>query len=445
MLTYTPHFIPNKIILIGGGGTGSRLMNHLPQLVKSCINKYNPNSWIAELPIFIVDGDKVEEKNLARQNFIAKDVGQYKSTVLANRYSSAYGIPIYSCSEFWGKDNTTIPGPRELFNFTGYTNESDYNFDNSVIILAVDSAKARKKLLSTILKQTNQGSKRIFIIDAGNEDNFGQVRWFTSDILYTSPSDVGDKTQIEELLVGCPNSSINQYPVKYIPIDLRYYRDLGESATELSCANLPQTLAINNMMAALICSTLQNFLYLKPMNYHGVRYGLDGGISTEYNTFRSFLKRAVYSGYEGMIDLLPEIPEYGVFFVRESSNYINFHNVIKDGYKKHIQETIDKYRSIGMEVLENGDIIEIPSPPPEIKIEENLKKEIPDLEKVEGIPIHDIVEEYSVVNRDLDFVVPELEVVRPPRADISIAEIEDVAPPRTPPARLPRRRRTIPA
>jgi hypothetical protein len=64
MLKYVPDFMPASIFLIGAGGTGSRLMPALAQLVRTCLKKYNPNAWLDKLPIFVIDGDSVEEKNL---------------------------------------------------------------------------------------------------------------------------------------------------------------------------------------------------------------------------------------------------------------------------------------------------------------------------------------------------------------------------------------------
>lgn len=62
MFIYKPDFIPGSIILIGAGGTGSRLMPMLAQLVRTCVRKHNPLAWIENLPIYVIDDDKVEER-----------------------------------------------------------------------------------------------------------------------------------------------------------------------------------------------------------------------------------------------------------------------------------------------------------------------------------------------------------------------------------------------
>ncbi len=40
----------------------------------------------------ICDGDVVEEKNLVRQNFTPADLGENKAKVLAERYSTVFGM-----------------------------------------------------------------------------------------------------------------------------------------------------------------------------------------------------------------------------------------------------------------------------------------------------------------------------------------------------------------
>ena len=50
--------------------------------------------------IFLCDGDIVEEKNLVRQNFTPADLGENKAKVLAERYSSVFGMETEYVPEF---------------------------------------------------------------------------------------------------------------------------------------------------------------------------------------------------------------------------------------------------------------------------------------------------------------------------------------------------------
>ena len=283
MFVYTPDFLPSSIVLIGAGGTGSRLMPPLAQLIRTCIRTHNPTAWMERLPLFVVDGDEVEEKNLLRQNFIRKDVGKNKASVVASRYANAFDIPIYSSNQFI-KEGVNLK-------WNGADPSVRLSFANSLVILAVDSAQARRDILDYIVRgPVGIGETgKCFVIDAGNEDAFGQVKFFTLKILAHSSYDRNLSKHLERLPINSPV----EVPVDFIPYDPAYYRDLGSSAAELSCADLPQTLAINNMMAALICSVVQNFLYLKPVKYDGIRFGMDGSLSTEFNTPRRWMRRSV--------------------------------------------------------------------------------------------------------------------------------------------------------
>ena len=58
---------PVKIVMLGAGGTGAHIAPHLYRLL-----------YALERPVkfIICDGDKVEPKNLVRQNFTEADLGQ---------------------------------------------------------------------------------------------------------------------------------------------------------------------------------------------------------------------------------------------------------------------------------------------------------------------------------------------------------------------------------
>ncbi|MBQ9720281.1 MAG: ThiF family adenylyltransferase, partial [Oscillospiraceae bacterium] len=74
---------PVKIVMLGAGGTGGHIAPHLYRLLYSL-----------ERPVrfIICDGDVVEEKNLVRQNFSPADLGENKAKVLAERYSTVFGM-----------------------------------------------------------------------------------------------------------------------------------------------------------------------------------------------------------------------------------------------------------------------------------------------------------------------------------------------------------------
>jgi len=76
---------PPNVVLVGCGGTGGFIARDIARLAK----QHN-------FTLTLIDGDKVEMKNLVRQNFIEEDIGKFKAAVLAERYSQAFGANI-SC------------------------------------------------------------------------------------------------------------------------------------------------------------------------------------------------------------------------------------------------------------------------------------------------------------------------------------------------------------
>ena len=74
---------PVKVIMLGAGGTGAHIAPHLYRLL-----------YALDRPVkfIICDGDKVEPKNLVRQNFTQADLGENKAKVIAERYSDAFGL-----------------------------------------------------------------------------------------------------------------------------------------------------------------------------------------------------------------------------------------------------------------------------------------------------------------------------------------------------------------
>lgn len=74
---------PVKVIMLGAGGTGAHIAPHLYRLL-----------YALDRPVkfIICDGDKVEPKNLIRQNFTQADLGENKAKVIAERYSDAFGL-----------------------------------------------------------------------------------------------------------------------------------------------------------------------------------------------------------------------------------------------------------------------------------------------------------------------------------------------------------------
>jgi hypothetical protein len=72
---------PTSVVLVGAGGVGVQLA---PTLVK-LLRQFPPL-----LELIIIDGDKLEERNLDRQLFRKEQVGQYKAEALTDLLTPSY-------------------------------------------------------------------------------------------------------------------------------------------------------------------------------------------------------------------------------------------------------------------------------------------------------------------------------------------------------------------
>lgn len=97
--------------------------------------------WAA---LFLIDPDRVEERNLLRQNFAREELGQFKSEALALRLAKRYGRPVAY---------TILPvGLAEV--------------RSALVIGCVDNGPARGGI---------SGKSYTWWIDAGNGENYGQI------------------------------------------------------------------------------------------------------------------------------------------------------------------------------------------------------------------------------------------------------------------------------
>lgn len=127
------HFnrMPLHFIVVGAGGTGGYLIRDLSRLIGVNNNKYG-----LETSMTIIDGDKVELKNLERQNFVSQDIGKNKAEISARRYGSTFGIDIGYIPEYIPDDaNSKWNNIENLF-----------ATKRCIIIGCVDNNKTRKTL-----------------------------------------------------------------------------------------------------------------------------------------------------------------------------------------------------------------------------------------------------------------------------------------------------------
>ena len=138
-----------NILLVGAGGTGSRILEKLVCLHRALIAKGHPQGVM----VTIVDPDTVSAANIGRQAFYPGDVGCYKADVLVNRANMALGDVRWK-SEIAKLDTRSGLEPFDL------------------VIGAVDNRAARLAILRG-LENCMSGSR--YWLDTGNRSNDGQV------------------------------------------------------------------------------------------------------------------------------------------------------------------------------------------------------------------------------------------------------------------------------
>lgn len=233
---------PVKIVMLGAGGTGGHIAPHLYRLLYSLDR---PVRFI------IADGDAVESKNLVRQNFIEADLGENKAKVLAERYSSVFGLETEYIPEFIEDESRLIElvRPRFLQGEVGFANGKPFvdSFHELVILIgAVDNNRSRQLCHEVFRKVTP-----LVYIDSGNGEHTGQVVCGVRQ---------GKRTVFK------PAGSL--YP------DILQEQD--KFPTELSCAEAsvssPQSIVANIMAATAVVNFVYNILVRGELDTRSVTF-----------------------------------------------------------------------------------------------------------------------------------------------------------------------------
>ena len=151
----------------GRGGTGAHIAPHLYRLL-----------YALERPVkfIICDGDKVEPKNLVRQNFTEADLGENKARVIAERYSDVFGLETSYIPRFIEDAGQLEELLRpEVFRHYVYGSEPNTgrwvtNSELVILIGAVDNNKSRKLCHEVFLR-----ARDLVYIDSGNGEYTGQI------------------------------------------------------------------------------------------------------------------------------------------------------------------------------------------------------------------------------------------------------------------------------
>ncbi|MCC6602097.1 MAG: PRTRC system ThiF family protein [Anaerolineae bacterium] len=145
-----PDFQFVQLVVAGVGGTGSAVAIDLARLAYHCQENGLP------VMMQLVDGDKVEPKNVGRQQFSMYEVGENKATSMARRLNLWLGLDITGT-------------PKMLTEKTKLIFNDGRMKPLRIIVGAVDNHKARR----AIAKHAQKSGA--WWVDAGNGEFKGQV------------------------------------------------------------------------------------------------------------------------------------------------------------------------------------------------------------------------------------------------------------------------------
>lgn len=145
-----------NIHLIGSGGTGGYALACLCRLLAG-----------GDHTIHVYDGDRVETKNLKRQNFRVEDLDLNKAQVLCDRYAKE----IFGCPKL-------IPHPDYLTGKEDLLAEiltSLETGESLIILLAVDNIATRRMVNDLVENDLLGLGIPVIALDSGNDNQGGQV------------------------------------------------------------------------------------------------------------------------------------------------------------------------------------------------------------------------------------------------------------------------------
>ena len=219
-----------NIVVVGCGGTGGKVITELGRFLASF------SASNVKCRLSLIDGDRVEAKNISRQPFSEMDIGVEKCLALQETLRECFSLetnayPVYLDT---AEQLDEIIRTNESALLKGY---DYYTYDVkkvTVIVGAVDNHRARQ-----VLEEVYQNSPNCYYIDSANEFDVGEVAYGLR-------------------LLG---NELSYSRAFYYPEVLT---DKGKRASELSCAAVnvssPQHIVTNMLAANIVLSALIQFI-----------------------------------------------------------------------------------------------------------------------------------------------------------------------------------------
>jgi len=229
-----------KILVVGCGGTGGYVAEGLCRLLAGI-----------DIPLVLIDYDRVEDHNLIRQHFSESDVGKFKSQALAERLALQYGRAI---------QYSVHPYDAELVD-SEFGGGMYSHLANGIIIGCVDRASARQSIARGF--HVNN-----WWLDAGNGHSSGQVLFGNA-----GKNELGGGfEEYYQLVKRLPLPSVQQ-PALLAPstVEETAPRDCAEATIAEA-----QSPVINQAMATLVLQFMYRILNNK-LTWMGAYIDLDAG------------------------------------------------------------------------------------------------------------------------------------------------------------------------
>lgn len=317
-----------QVIVVGCGGTGSRLV---PLLAQQAANRN-------DMHIMLCDFDIIEHKNLSRQNFYEFEVGENKAKALADRFSMLYGIEI----EF-----STAKIHNDLY-------LKNVNSSTDIVVFDCTDNKTARKAIRDFCRFSyyTSGFNRIYLISCGNEKDYGQVHFSILNYSIGLESLSNNKTLLLHEDINnawkCMRSLHNVLSCKpslYLPDFLSYNKTFKDNVESVSCVNMDiaeeQSMAINSTIAQLAFNMFFQWMVSKDGLTNMIVYA---------NLSNTFVGQKVNT-IEGLLDIyVRQIFGKNIFFEKDSCTanllnlikcYGNSHKYKNSEYFTHVTEDIN--------------------------------------------------------------------------------------------------------
>jgi PRTRC genetic system ThiF family protein len=243
------------LLLVGCGGNGSHLAPHLARIARELVQRGR------HVRMAFIDHDRVEAGNIGRANFCEAEIGLYKATTLAARYSAAYGLDIQAVPRAF---------TRQLFRYPPFNTLT-------VVIGCVDRASARQEL-AALLEHNDERTTLVWWLDLNNDFASGRVL-------------LGNTANVDRLRHAFDVPTLCSWlPAPHlIYADHLTPRPEELADTPLSCQQLQeanaQSLCINSLIAAFGAQYLSELLLTGELRRFATTVSaLSGSATSRYTT-----------------------------------------------------------------------------------------------------------------------------------------------------------------